>query len=398
MKEILQSIKNFPKQCSSDEKTVFIVGVSIFLPYFITVPVILWAVAKAAMNGRLMYAVKHVPKAYVLLAFSVLITIVALIYGNWLGAVLGIGILLLMLFMLYYRTVVTKPLLEVLMDIFIIMSLLCAVYAVFEYIYYIVVQLKWNIFTLPIAAKREYRVHVGFFNSNYYAMMIEFVILMCVYKIYEIKVKKQRTFYLAAMFVNAFILYISGCRTAWPALLAGIALILILHKNKIMLGLVGVGVVGVVGFFAWKPKYIPRISYLKRNVGVRFKIWRAAVKGIKLHPLFGQGALTYFFTYKLYKGHKTQHAHNIILDPLMSFGIVGTFLALIYLASSFREIWQLYRKKYDMGLFALILGMIAVTCIHGMLDYTIFWVQTALCFFMIFHGASIYAASYREQN
>lgn len=161
MTEILQSIKNFPKQCSSDEKTVFIVGVSLFLPYFITVPVILWAVAKAAMKGRLMYAVKHVPKAYVLLGFSVLITIVALVYGNWLGAVLGIGILLLLLFVLYYRTVVTKPLLEVLMDIFIVMSLLCAVYAVFEYTYYIVVQLKWNIFTLPIAAKREYRVHVG---------------------------------------------------------------------------------------------------------------------------------------------------------------------------------------------------------------------------------------------
>ena len=101
---------------------------------------------------------------------------------------------------------------------------------------------------------------------------------------------------------------------------------------------------------------------------------RDAVAGVHLvfdrkHPLFGQGSFTYYFNYLQsidtpHEMYKTQHAHNLLLDPLASFGIIGSFLVLLYLAGFLKQAWLLFRAKTDKGLVALVAATLAVTLRH----------------------------------
>ncbi len=60
--------------------------------------------------------------------------------------------------------------------------------------------------------------------------------------------------------LNLFCLYLTGCRTAWPALAGGLAIMLLFNRNyKSFGGICAVGAAGV-GFFIAKPQYIPRMS------------------------------------------------------------------------------------------------------------------------------------------
>ena len=138
-----------------------------------------------------------------------------------------------------------------------------------------------------------------------------------------------------------------------------------------------------------KPGIFQRTT-LFTDFGKRFKIWNCAIKGIKAHPWFGEGPLTYYHIYKQYQGHPTQHAHSVYLDPILSYGIVGVILLGCYFVSNLKEIWILLKRRLDLRLCSLILACILTVLIHGILDYTIYWNQTALLFLMIMGSSSIY--------
>lgn len=390
MNKIIRKFKTNFTSCTMDEKILIGVAVSIFLPFVITAIAVIGAVCYVTYTKKWKMIFKRVPYAYVLMVFCVLITAVSIFYGNWLGAAAGAGIAVLMLFVMYYRVYITKSVFEMIVDIAIVLSIICCIYALFEYVYRVSVVLGWDVMKLKIPSQRQYRIRVGFFNANYFAMMLEFVMLLCIYKMKDLRNIKKIAYYIGALFLHFIVLYLTGCRTGLPAIVAGIAVILILNKNKVFLGLFGIGVAGGLGLAILKPTLIPRTTFLARNFQVRMKIWNAAIIGIKEHFLLGQGPLTYFFTWKKYKGHNTQHAHSVYLDPFMSFGIIGVVLAGIYLFGNFREVWHLFRRKLDQQLFALILAFVSVVLVHGVFDYTIFWIQTALLFFMVLSASSMY--------
>jgi hypothetical protein len=54
---------------------------------------------------------------------------------------------------------------------------------------------------------------------------------------------------------------------------------------------------------------------------IRTNIWLEALDGIRRYPLFGVGAMGYLHLSEL---HKYYHSHNMLLEMLISFGIVGT--------------------------------------------------------------------------
>lgn len=55
-----------------------------------------------------------------------------------------------------------------------------------------------------------------------------------------------------------------------------------------------------------------------------------------------------------------------------------------------KEIWQLYSQRINIRLFSLIIGFILTVLLHGIFDYTIFWVQTALLFLVVAASPSMY--------
>ena len=175
-------------------------------------------------------------------------------------------------------------------------------------------------------------------------------------------------------------LYMTGCRAGYVAIAGAICLFLIFNKNYKLCILIALGCLGIAGFFVLNPDKFPRIEYLISNLDVRIQIWSCAIQGIKASPLLGQGPFTYMMILDKYNGHLTQHAHSVYLDPLLSFGIIGLACLVPYIYDNCK---RLYKVKEHYSYIALVMGFIGVLLIHGILDYTIFWIHTGLFFLFV---------------
>ena len=214
-------------------------------------------------------------------------------------------------------------------------------------------------------------------------MMIEFTIMMIGYKIFGTKNVKKQLYYFIVACLNFFLLYMTGCRTAFVATAGAMLVFLIINKNYRICSLIGLlCIIGGI-YFIFNPEQFPRIEKLVDNFTVRTKIWHAAIEGIKAHPLFGQGPMTYMMIFKQYGGHVTQHAHSVYLDPILSFGVVGVATLVPYMFDNCKRLFKVYQEKLNLRYVALVISCIAVILLHGVLDYTIFWVHTSMLFLLI---------------
>ncbi|SEI38869.1 O-antigen ligase family protein [Sharpea azabuensis] len=365
-----------------------------FLPFYITLIVHAIELIILLKRGELVEAYKNTKASYFILFFCALLAIVSLFYQNYLGILVTVGILMLGSFAVYYRQHISAESFEFFMDTTLILSLVAALVAIIQYF---IILHRFNIdgFELIIFNTPKNRVDSFYFNANYYAMMIEFWIGIAFYKILRLTQEEHVNFkkiggYCIIILINLFTLVLSGCRTAWPAMLAGLAIMLLFAHFYKLFGLIAAGGMASAGFLFTHKSYIPRASNITKYLGVRQKIWRAAIASIKDHPLFGEGPLTYMHIWKQYNGHNTQHAHNIFLDPPLSFGIVGILMILPYFISCIKRTYITYKLHKNDTLVALIIGLIVMTYIHGLLDYTIFFIQTSFTLFMVISSFDIY--------
>lgn len=365
-----------------------------FLPFYITLIIHAIELIILLKRGELVEAYKNTKASYFILFFCALLAIVSLFYQNYLGILVTVGILMLGSFAVYYRQHISAESFEFFMDTTLILSLVAALVAIIQYF---IILHRFNIdgFELIIFNTPKNRVDSFYFNANYYAMMIEFWVGIAFYKILRLTQEEHVNFkkiggYCIIILINLFTLVLSGCRTAWPAMLAGLAIMLLFAHFYKLFGLIAAGGMASAGFLFTHKSYIPRASNITKYLGVRQKIWRAALASIKDHPLFGEGPLTYMHIWKQYNGHNTQHAHNIFLDPPLSFGIVGILMILPYYISCIKRTYITYKLHKNDTLVALIIGLIVMTYIHGLLDYTIFFIQTSFTLFMVISSFDIY--------
>lgn len=365
-----------------------------FLPFYITLIIHAIELIILLKRGELVEAYKKTSASYFILLFCALLAIVSLFYQNYLGILVTVGILMLGSFAVYYRQHISAESFEFFMDTTLILSLVAALVAIIQYF---IILHRFNIdgFELIIFNTPKNRVDSFYFNANYYAMMIEFWVGIAFYKILRLTQEEHVNFkkiggYCIIILINLFTLVLSGCRTAWPAMLAGLAIMLLFAHFYKLFGLIAAGGMASAGFLFTHKSYIPRASNITKYLGVRQKIWRAAIASIKDHPLFGEGPLTYMHIWKQYNGHNTQHAHNIFLDPPLSFGIVGILMILPYFISCIKRTYITYKLHKNDTLVALIIGLIVMTYIHGLLDYTIFFIQTSFTLFMVISSFDIY--------
>ena len=141
---------------------------------------------------QLLYPYTH--KEVYALSLIHISSFVAFVNGNYLGGVCAIGILLLLLFIFYYRTIINKRLFELLMDACCIISLFCFAWALMEY-FRIITRLDYSFLEFRVEDNPKNRINSTFFNANYYAMMIEFLVLICIYKMMQVKTTRRIVFY-----------------------------------------------------------------------------------------------------------------------------------------------------------------------------------------------------------
>lgn len=377
---------------SFDEYLIIFVLCSFFLPFYCSVIAITMILFYLLKNKKLS-SIFHKLSFKALMVFAIINLGICIFYGNYEGLAHAYIMVSLLLFMLYYRQICNRRLFELLLDLSLILSWFAALYALMEYAR-IVDHLDYNFFSLVVEDSPKYRINATFMNANYYAMMIEFLILIGIYKMMQMKQIHRIIFYVVTILLNLFVLYLSGCRTAWIPFVITIPVMFIINKRSIYIKLCSLVGVGGIGAIIFNPSLLHRASSIVKDFLKRGRIWNAALKGIKDHLLVGCGPRTYHLIYKQYDGHPTYHAHNVYLETLLSHGIIGTLLLGIYFFDNIKEIYLMTRRRIDMRMLSLIMAFIITLLLHGMLDATIYWSQTAGLFLLVINGSSIYFKQY----
>ena len=379
-----------------NQRYIIVAILSMFLPFYMCATVLIFLTIRLLLKGEIQDAYRKTAKSQYILYFCGLSFVVSLFYQNYYGAGCSLGILAILSFVLYYRQRITGELFEFIMNCIIVLSDFAALYGLIEYIGILnkfdIDQLEIIIFNRP-----QDRINSVFFNANYYAMMIEFFVCITFYKILKIKdIKvnyKKFCYYLAVIAINLFMLLLTACRTAWPALAAGVLVILIIDKQYKACLAIMAGVILACVYFVFNPSKFPRVDNIIAYFGTRQGIWDVAIANIKTHPLFGEGPMTYWHIYKAYNGHPTEHAHSIYLDPLLCFGIIGILTILPFIIENIKRLYRLWKTQIDKTLVALIISFTVMIFVHGMLDYTIFFVQTGFLYLLIASSFDIYKES-----
>jgi len=375
------------------QRYIIVAVFSMFLPFYMCGGILIFLTLRLLWKGEIQEAYRQIPKSRFIIYFSLLSAIVSLFYQNYYGFVCSIGILVILSFVLYYRIHIDSRLFEYITNCIIVLSIFAALYGLIEYIG---ILNSYNIdqFEIMIFNRPQDRINSVFFNANYYAMMIEFFVCLTFYKILKIKdIKlewKKFIYYVAVIGLNLFVLLLTACRTAWPALAGGILIMLIVDKHHKTCACILALVIVACIYFLLNPSKFPRVDNIVAYFMTRAGIWEVAIQNIITHPLFGEGPMTYMHIYPLYHGHPTEHAHSIYLDPLLCFGIVGLLTIAPYIYSNIQRLYRLWKLKVDKTLVALIVSFTVMIFIHGILDYTIFFVQTGFLYLLIASSFDIY--------
>lgn len=412
MEVIKDFIHEFRNTYTIDDKLIMIFAISLFLPFPITVIAIVGIGLYVLIKSDFRHTLKTVKRSYCLLLFAIYLFVVSFISGNILGVWLSVGMFFLFVVIIYYRKYISKELFEKIVDVMLVMSVLCVFVAIIEQAYYALTYDKMNGF-FDIQDNPEYRVHVVFFNANYYAMMLVFVEALCLYKIMINPVMKKRIYYSVVAILNIFAIYLTGGRVVWVSLGLSILLMLLMNKwFKTFVVSCG-GILGMVGVLFIHPEIIPRLAQHGVELDRRSQIYEAARLMMRDMWKFGEGPLSYYYRYEDYYplyvetygseqlnhlGIATTHAHSMFLEPFISFGVVGTFIVGWYLLSQVRRAIRLLTRDIDIALGTLIIGFVIITISFCIVDFPIFWVQTGGLFLLILASSDVYKKEVEEEK
>ena len=370
------------KRQVTDKMAVTWLVVSLFLPFFFSIAALVVVFFALMFNKRARVLALEGKATWLLYIFTALSALSSLFGGNWLGLLCTLGIFAVLSVGQLMLKVVDKGVINnVINGISAVLPIVAGVTIIefcIRFYFVVIAEQKIRFMTRCVSF---------FFNPNYLGAVMATATLLYLYLF--LKDKANRPKHLACGLMTVGCLLLSQSLLSCLGLLVGGFVLLIVSKKWRWLALLG-GLT-VAGFLAivFFPQYIPRLDEITETFTLRLRIWRVALEGFKQTPLFGQGPLTYFhicddFVGKIsgVKVWNTQHAHNIIFDSLLSYGIVGAMFLWAYLGSFVAKIFS-YVKGNDNFIKGLIASVLTLVLLHGMLDVTVLWVQTGILFLFV---------------
>ena len=371
-----------------DEKMILLATAFLFLPYQIASVGIACVLIQALCRHKMVDAIKNQTGAILYYHSNVSKIIVSIFHSNWTGFGNTWLFVLIGLYGAYYRRSITKSTFEKMCDLIIILSVFAAIYGLYQFNQISLANgrtfLEFHIFNSP-----NRRITSTFMNANIYAMVIDFVCVMCMYRfVKNDNILCKICYFIIALF-NFFVLYLTGSRTALLPFVVIFPIFLYCVRWKKLFITSIVFELGICGLVFLKPTLIPRISDMS-TFASRIKIWKTAFMCISMYPFFGWGPQTYQKFYPLVHGHKAPHAHNIYIDSILSYGVVGTVVLLAYTFVLNKEIFTSNTRKENPALFGMMMCFIAIVLIYGLLDCTLNIVTTGTLCFIILNSACMY--------
>lgn len=226
---------------------------------------------------------------------------------------------------------------------------------------------------LPFYGDGYMRAYSTFDNPNFYAFILLIVLLICFNQIqFQLTFKNYRLmlFYIGAFIINFYALLLTGTRSILLALALGLLVILLVQRKWMQLKVLIFMGAAFVLFIVSNASLFPRFMEISKHSGIRFTIWETAISQIKKEPWFGKGLFTYEFMFD------RSDAHNIFIESLLSLGIMGTFIFVVY---GIEKTYQFYHNAYYLD-YPLALSLIVSTMMYGIFDIPLFAVQTSMLF------------------
>ncbi len=359
------------------DNLIYIAFISVFLHYVITAAVIIVLSLYLLINPETRKVI-FVHKGRLIFGVFIIYTLlVALINQNFLGAICSVALFLMITISYYARSTFTEKCFENCLDICCYAGIPIGLAAIIERL---------------ITGKR---CMLWFYNENYLCAMLAAVILICAFQATSHK-KGVLIYYVCALFAAAG-MFMGESLFAFTEVFVGICVILILKHKHLMLAMFLLVVCFCLVMLYCVPELMPRLAESNISTERRIKIWNDGMELFRLNPLFGRGFLTF------YKYHtegfimpsdnspvyKTQHAHNFAIEPLVSFGIIGTVMLLILLWSYFSKITECKELLRTNTATTLILALSAAIMIHMTTDLTVMWIQTGMLTLLIMGGVGI---------
>lgn len=309
---------------------------------------------------------------FLFLTFTLYTIFVALFHKNYLGIGCSVAFFLIIVISYYARSVMTEGMFEKGLDICCYMAIPVTVFAVIE--------------KLMNSADEAYRCKLWFFNENYFCSIMAAVILACAFKATSHKKSNVIIYYVCALFA-AVSMYLGESLFAFVELFMGIFMLLILTKKHGLLAFFILMITVSIIVLYLVPEIMPRLSETNITSERRVRIWNEAMQFIRENPLFGRGFLSY---HQLTKGvpglYHTQHAHNFALEGLISFGLIGSTLVIMFLWSYFQKISECKELLTNNCATTFILTLSSAVLVHMTTDMTILWIQTGLLYGLILGG------------
>ncbi len=365
------------------ELPVYLLAASVFMPYRLTgVVLVLMAILFCTIPSWRKQTFSTKAPLY-FAPFFVLIVATSAFYWNLLGLACSVGIISIVMCACFTRQVMTRRMYERMLNIFLCLSVSAAVYGVMEKIYY-----------TKIYFDNIHRVSSVFYNANYYGTVSVFCIIVCGYKFFT--KSTNRLFYIIVALTNAFSILLSGSMSSLLSLAAGLVVLLLALKKFRMLMMMAAAAGGVLLLTYFFPSLLPaRLAEMGSSSDSRMWIWELSVLQITETPLFGRGPMTYD-QISVGQLFRTQHAHNLYLDSILSYGFIGTAIVVMCTAKYAANTINNYVDKKSPEVCALIFALLGAIFTHGLTDNTSFWLQTGLLAAMVFAGEGLGRAAASE--
>lgn len=361
---------------------VLLLTVSIFLPYYVSVAVIALIAIMTVIDHKKRAQAFREPYSKFIVCVMTGAFLISVVYTNHVGVMYSLIIISLLVTAFYIRSIMTRQLFNTMLDVACLSSMACAMIAVFQ---------KLSVYS----TSPNYRPVSTFTNANYYGMVIEFIVLISIYRLLTNKQDKQ--FYFIVIGVNMVGLYLSASMSSFIAL-ACASMIILLFKGKYKMAAFLVLLAGSFILCSFLlPKFFPRIWDIDHTMDQRLNIWATALKGIELHPLFGQGPATYPLIVNEFAGYKTYHCHNLFIDILLNYGLVGAGAIAFYAVMQIKALAARFKNNICTNMNLLVVACLVAIVVHGLTDVTIMWNQTGMLFFLIFSSTGIHSA-YTNRN
>lgn len=362
------------------ERWLMVAFLSLMLPFYIHIPILICALIILTISYKktIVDALKSQPT---FLTFLVLNAGTSLFYRNWLGAGTSLAFLLVSIFFIIYNQIVTPKFFYQIIKRLFLTSGLVVIWELFNYRRYLIQHNEtWQyVFTSP---NPYYRAQASFVNANYYGLICVFMILIGMYLLFKTHSVKKKLFYLSIIALNGLGMIMTASRMFIPTLLIGVAVFSFFKSPRLARRSLLVACL-VIGLIILNPSWLPRMQSISYGIEDRLSIWKVGWKIFQLNPLLGKGAFSYRTNYYLFTNKGLMHSHQLLIDILANYGLIGLFLLWDSFIPILRKVNHLRRQTTARLESGVVISVLLCVLIHSVVDVSIIWLQTSFILLLI---------------